>query len=151
MESFVETSEYIAVIFDNKGNIYKLLDLFHITKEGAINQAKNYNRKYRIFDDVDEAVRFIKEFRLEQTVIDLIKEIVTNDFKVELPDDVSEDTCIKDLGIDSLEAFNLLYSLEQEYRIRFSPKFLPITVGDLINEVDRLREIEKSNINTIAS
>ena len=54
------------------------------------------------------------------------------------PSEFTLNTALTSTGVDSLEAFNLLYEIENTYQIRFDKNFLPITIGDLVNEMDKL-------------
>lgn len=78
---------------------------------------------------------------MQQSVIEVIKEIVEVDFNLPV-ENITLDTKLVDIGIDSLESFNMLYSLERTYDIRFDNKFTPETVGELVDEIERLRKEE---------
>lgn len=54
------------------------------------------------------------------------------------------DSKLVDTGIDSLESFNLLYEIENTYQIRFNQKFAPITIGDVVTEIENLRKAKET-------
>jgi acyl carrier protein len=70
--------------------------------------------------------------------IEHLREYYKETFKLD-SSSFTVDTHISETGIDSLEAYNLLYELENTYSIRFDSHFLPITLGDLLVEVNRLK------------
>lgn len=76
--------------------------------------------------------------RVTQNSLEFLKEYYKETFKLDSSEFTLE-THISGTGIDSVEAYNLLYALENNYGIRFDSKFMPITIGDLLTEVDRLR------------
>jgi acyl carrier protein len=77
------------------------------------------------------------------STITFLKNYYRDVFKLD-PSKFDLETKLNDTGIDSLEAFNLLYAIEDNYKIRFSDKFLPVTINDIVKETNRLKK-EKLN------
>jgi len=57
------------------------------------------------------------------------------------PEDLTLETRLKDLGIDSLRAITILYQLEEEFEIEIPNELIEtiVTVGDIITNIDQLR------------
>lgn len=64
----------------------------------------------------------------------LLKDLLTNELGLELGD-LTADTYIRDLGIDSLVLVKLIYLLEDKYQIR-------LTTSDVLN-ITTVGELEK--------
>lgn len=64
----------------------------------------------------------------------LLKDLLTNELGLEL-DDLTADSYIRDLGIDSLVLVKLIYLLEDKYQIR-------LTTSDVLN-ITTVGELEK--------
>ena len=138
-EDCPEVDDYLLILWDNSQSIYRVIFLYHITFEGAIRKSQSFSKQYQLFVNVAEGCNYIRNFRtMEQPLLDLIIEVIKNDFGITT--EITLETKIGDIGIDSLEAFNLLYSIEETYKIRFDIKFIPETVQDIVNEVERLRK-----------
>lgn len=133
-----DLDEYIVIIWNETGKIHKVLDLVHITLEGAFRKARSYNKKFSLFINIDEAVKYLERFYMNQTVVDTIKEIVETDYGLTIHPNITIESKIEELGIDSLESFNLLYSLERIYGVQFENKFTPITIKDIVTEIEEL-------------
>lgn len=57
------------------------------------------------------------------------------------PEDISLDTRLDDLGVDSLRAITILYELEEQLHIEIPNELVETvqTVGDIVAGIDRLR------------
>ena len=76
-------------------------------------------------------------------MLEKIREILEEELNID-PEDVNEDSDFRDdLGIDSLDLFELVMNLENEYGIEFPAEELESlrTVGDVIDF------LEKNNVN----
>ena len=76
-------------------------------------------------------------------MLEKIREILEEELNID-PEDVTEDSDFRDdLGIDSLDLFELVMNLENEYGIEFPAEELENlrTVGDVIDF------LEKNNVN----
>lgn len=135
-----ELNEYVVILWSETGRIYKILNLFRITLKGTFIVAKKYNKKFTLFININEAIEYLERFYMNQTVLDVIKEIVESDYGLTIDESITINSKIEDLGIDSLESFNLLYSLERIYKIEFENKFTPVTIKEVINEIEKLRK-----------
>jgi len=58
-----------------------------------------------------------------------------------VPEEISLDTRLDDLGIDSLKAITILYELEEQLHIEIPNELLETvkTVGDIVTGIDRLK------------
>lgn len=134
-----DLDNYVGIIWSEHNRIHKLLYLMRITPEGAVRKCQSYNKRYMLFTDVDAAVTYIKRFYIMQPVIEVIKEIIEVDYFLPIPENFDRNTVLNDVGLDSLESINMLYSIERIYKINFGNEFLPKTVGDLIDKIEELR------------
>ena len=76
-------------------------------------------------------------------MLEKIREILEEELNID-PEDVNEDSDFRDdLGVDSLDLFELVMNLENEYGIEFPAEELESlrTVGDVIDF------LEKNNVN----
>ena len=76
-------------------------------------------------------------------MLEKIREILNEELNID-PEDVNEDSDFRDdLGVDSLDLFELVMNLENEYGIEFPAEELESlrTVGDVIEF------LEKNNVN----
>ncbi len=76
-------------------------------------------------------------------MLEKIREILNEELNID-PEDVNEDSDFRDdLGVDSLDLFELVMNLENEYGIEFPAEELESlrTVGDVIDF------LEKNNVN----
>ena len=57
------------------------------------------------------------------------------------PADLSLETRLEDLGIDSLKAITILYQLEEQFEIEVPNELIEsiVTVGDIVTNIDQLR------------
>ena len=55
--------------------------------------------------------------------------------------DLSLETRLEDLGIDSLRAITILYQLEEQFEIEIPNELIEkiVTVGDIVTNIDQLR------------
>ena len=58
------------------------------------------------------------------------------------PADLTLDTRLEDLGIDSLRAITILYQLEEQFDIEVPNERIEtiVTVGDIVTNIDQLRQ-----------
>lgn len=66
-----------------------------------------------------------------------IKEILANNFNI--TEDVTPDTKISDLGIDSMKFLEVLFYVEEEYNIELDPSVFKSvrTIQDLIENIEQ--------------
>ena len=57
------------------------------------------------------------------------------------PEDLSLETRLEDLGIDSLRAITIVYQLEEQLEIEIPNELIEtiVTVGDIVTNIDQLR------------
>ena len=57
------------------------------------------------------------------------------------PDDLTLETQLEDLGIDSLKAITILYQLEEQLDIEIPNELLEtiVTLGDIVTNIEQLR------------
>ena len=57
------------------------------------------------------------------------------------PADLTLETRLEDLGIDSLRAITILYQLEEQFEIEVPNELIEklVTVGDIVTNIDHLR------------
>jgi len=57
------------------------------------------------------------------------------------PEDLTLETSLKDLGIDSLRAITILYQLEEQFEIEIPNELIEtmVTIGDIVNNINQLR------------
>jgi len=72
---------------------------------------------------------------------DIVFDIVLGERQCTL-NDVTMETSLSDLGIDSLRAITILYELEERFDIEIPNELIETirTVGDIINNIDQLRQ-----------
>ena len=58
------------------------------------------------------------------------------------PEDLTLETRLEDLGIDSLRAITILYQLEEQFDIEVPNERIEtiVTVGDIVTNIDQLRQ-----------
>jgi len=58
------------------------------------------------------------------------------------PEDLTLDTRLEDLGIDSLRAITILYQLEEQFDIEVPNERIEtiVTIGDIVTSIDQLRQ-----------
>lgn len=58
------------------------------------------------------------------------------------PHDITMETSLSDLGIDSLRAITILYELEERFDIEIPNELIEKirTVGDIVQHIDQLRQ-----------
>lgn len=78
-----------------------------------------------------------------EVITDKLREIYKATFEKECST-FNKETRMTSIGLDSLESFNFLFAIEQEYKIEFSSKFFPNTLGELVNEINRLMSIKEA-------
>lgn len=72
------------------------------------------------------------------TTVELLREILVKDYKL-APESLTLDTPLEELGIDSLGVAELLFTIEDEFKIKMSTEAVKLTtVGDVVSYVDQL-------------
>ena len=72
------------------------------------------------------------------TTVDLLRKILARDYKLD-PDALMLDTPLEDLGIDSLGVAELLFTVEDEFKIKMSTEPVRLsTFGEVVDYVDKL-------------
>lgn len=72
------------------------------------------------------------------TTADLLRQILARDYKLD-PDALALDTLLEGLGIDSLGVAELLFTVEDEFRIKMSTEPVRLsTFGEVVDYVDKL-------------
>ena len=76
---------------------------------------------------------------------DVVFEVIAREHKCSL-DALTLDTHLQDLGIDSLKAITILYQLEEQFEIEIPNEVIEsiVTIGDIVSNIDRLRETNHS-------
>jgi len=71
----------------------------------------------------------------------VVYEIIAREQKCS-PADVTLETRLEDLGIDSLKAITILYQLEEQFEIEIPNELIEtiVTVEDIVTNVDQLRQ-----------
>jgi acyl carrier protein len=148
MEDFIDYSSYYAIFYKDNMPVW-CIEMIRTTEQGAHNFCKRFKKYNLIWDryeilDLDTVVIIMKESAMKKEPEEFLKEILTIDFRLPISDikKITVETHISEIGIDSLEIYNLLFNIENNYRIRFSNHFLPTTVGDLVEEINRLRALK---------
>ena len=73
-----------------------------------------------------------------RTTVELLREILVKDYKLD-PDSLTLDTPLEDLGIDSLGVAELLFTVEDVFKVKVSTESVKLTtVGDVVGYVDAL-------------
>ena len=72
------------------------------------------------------------------TTFDRLRAILVKDYKLE-PGQLTQDAPLEALGIDSLGVADLLFNVEDEFRISLPPEPVNlVTIGDVAQFIDRL-------------
>jgi len=71
----------------------------------------------------------------------MVFEVIAREQKCS-PADLTLETRLKDLGIDSLRAITILYQLEEQFDIEIPNELIETiaTVGDIVTNIDQLRQ-----------
>jgi acyl carrier protein len=73
-----------------------------------------------------------------KTTVALLSEILVKEYKLD-PDSLTLDTPLEALGIDSLGVAELLFTVEDEFKVKVSSEPLKLaTVGDVVGYIDAL-------------
>ncbi|HYO27587.1 MAG TPA: acyl carrier protein [Azonexus sp.] len=73
-----------------------------------------------------------------KTTVEQLREILVKDYKLD-PDSLTLDTPLEDLGIDSLGIAELLFTVEDVFKVKVSPESVEMeTVGDVVSYIDAL-------------
>ena len=76
--------------------------------------------------------------------VDRLCAILLKDYKL-APDQLAPDAPLEALGIDSLGIADLLFNLEDEFKISLPPEPVPLlTLGDVAQFIDRLAAVQRS-------
>jgi acyl carrier protein len=138
------------IYYDYSGNVVDNCTLLHLDQDYLYSAILRHSVKTwamcKVFENSKEFIQILKEENMNKSVDVLINEIINDTFKLNIT--VTRESKLEDLGIDSLEAFNMLYHIENNFNIRFDNKFLPKTVDDIVQEVERLKNVSKNNSST---
>ena len=78
------------------------------------------------------------------TTFDRLCAILQKDYKL-APDQLRLDAPLEDLGIDSLGVADLLFNVEDEFKISLPPEPVQLlTIGDVAEFIDRLVAVQHS-------
>lgn len=71
---------------------------------------------------------------------DMVFDVIAREQKCS-PEDLSLETRLEDLGIDSLRAITIVYQLEEQLEIEIPNELIEtiVTVGDIVTNIDQLR------------
>ena len=71
---------------------------------------------------------------------DVVFEAIAREQKCS-PEDLTLETRLEDLGIDSLRAITIVYQLEEQFEIEIPNELIEtiVTVGDIVTNIDQLR------------
>jgi len=71
---------------------------------------------------------------------DVVFEAIAREQKCS-PEDLTLETRLEDLGIDSLRAITIVYQLEEQLEIEIPNELIEtiVTVGDIVTNIDQLR------------
>ncbi|MBL8414473.1 MAG: hypothetical protein JNM42_08560 [Propionivibrio sp.] len=73
-----------------------------------------------------------------RTTIELLREILVKEYKLD-PDSLTLDTPLEALGIDSLGVAELLFTVEDEFKVKVSTEPVKLaSVGDVVGYIDVL-------------
>ena len=73
-----------------------------------------------------------------KTTLEVLREILVKDYKLD-PDSLTLDTPLEALGIDSLGVAELLFTVEDEFKVKVSTEPIKLaTVGDVVSYIDVL-------------
>ena len=76
------------------------------------------------------------------TTLEGLRAILVKDYQLD-PDAVTLDAPLEGLGIDSLGVAELMFTVEDQFRIRLSPDAVPMTtVGDVVRHIDELTAMQ---------
>lgn len=79
------------------------------------------------------------------TTVDLLRKILARDYKLD-PDALALDTPLEGLGIDSLGVAELLFTVEDEFKIKMSTEPVRLsTFGEVVDYVDKLIVAQRGN------
>ena len=72
---------------------------------------------------------------------DVVFEAIAREQKCS-PEDLTLETRLEDLGIDSLRAITIVYQLEEQLEIEIPNELIEtiVTVGDIVTNIDQLRQ-----------
>ena len=72
---------------------------------------------------------------------DVVFEAIAREQKCS-PEDLTLETRLEDLGIDSLRAITIVYQLEERFEIEIPNELIEtiVTVGDIVTNIDQLRQ-----------
>ncbi len=70
-----------------------------------------------------------------------VVEVITRERKC-APEDISMETRLSDLGIDSLQAITILYELEERFEIEIPNELMENleTVNDIVSSINKIRQ-----------
>jgi acyl carrier protein len=70
----------------------------------------------------------------------MVFEVIAREQKCS-PADLTLETHLEDLGIDSLRAITILYQLEEQFEIEIPNELIEtiVTIGDIVTNIDQLR------------
>ncbi len=72
------------------------------------------------------------------TTFERIRSMLVKDYQID-PDALTPDSALEDLGIDSLGLAELMFNIEDEFKIALPPESAKLTtVGDVIGYIDGL-------------
>lgn len=72
------------------------------------------------------------------TTFEGLRAILAKDYKLE-PESLTLDSSLEELGIDSLGVFELLFNVEEKFKITLPSESVPLpTLGDVVNYIDQL-------------
>jgi acyl carrier protein len=73
-----------------------------------------------------------------RTTFELLREILVKDYKLD-PDTLTLDTPLEALGIDSLGVAELLFTVEDEFKVKVTTEPVKLAnVGDVVGYIDAL-------------
>lgn len=76
--------------------------------------------------------------------------ILTKDYKV-APESLTLDAPLEGLGIDSLGTVELLWTVEDEFKIRLPPEPVSLpTIGDVVRYIDEIMAAQEGGIDPAA-
>jgi len=79
------------------------------------------------------------------TTIDLLRKILARDYQLD-PSALARDTPLEALGIDSLDVAELLFTVEDEFRIKMSNEPVKLsTIGEVVDYIDKLIAAQRGN------
>ena len=70
----------------------------------------------------------------------MVFEVIARELKCS-PANLTIETRLEDLGIDSLRAITILYQLEEQFEIEVPNELIEtiVTIGDIVTNIDQLR------------